>query len=71
MVCLIYLLLLAGDIELNPGPVPKEYTPSPKRTCKPKDRFMADVLRLRCTVCSLIIHELIFLFISPTILIFM
>ena len=43
MVCLIYLLLLAGDIELNPGPVPRECAPSPKRTCKPKDRFMADV----------------------------
>ena len=30
---------------IDPGPVPKEYTvtPSPKRTCKPKDRFMADV----------------------------
>ena len=33
MVCLIYLLLLAGDIELNPGPVPKEYVP--KRTKEP------------------------------------
>ena len=44
MVCLIYLLLLAGDIELNPGPVPRECASSPKRTCKPKDRFMADVL---------------------------
>ena len=29
------------------------------------------MLRLRCTVCSLIIHELLLLFISPTTLIFM
>ena len=31
MVCLIYLLLLAGDIKMNPGPLPGECAPSPKR----------------------------------------
>ena len=39
-----HLLLLAGDIELNPGPIPKECKASLKRTSKPKDRFMADVI---------------------------
>ena len=53
MVRLIYLLLLAGDIELNPGPVliKNIYVPSSKRTCKPKDRFMADVLSNKTELC--------------------
>ena len=58
MVCLIYLLLLAGDIELNPGPVSKEYAPSPKRTCKPKDRFMADVLSNQTELLSMTFNNL-------------
>ena len=40
IVCLIYLLMLAGDIELNPGPV----TNIPKKRCAPKVRFMSDVM---------------------------
>ena len=58
MVCLIYLLLLAGDIELNPGPVPGECAPSPKRTCKPKDRFMADVLSNKTELLSMTFNNL-------------
>ena len=59
MVCLIYLLLLAGDIELNPGPVPGECAPSPERTCKPKDRFMADVLSTKTELLSMSFNNLI------------
>ena len=58
MVCLIYLLLLAGDTELNPGPVPGECAPSPKRTCKPKDRFMADVLSNKTELLSMTFNNL-------------
>ena len=58
MVCLIYLLLLAGDIELNPGPVPNECAPSPKRTCKPKDRFMDDVLSNKTEMLSMSFNNL-------------
>ena len=58
MVCLIYLLLLAGDIELNPGPVPRECAPSPKRTCKPRDRFMADVLSNKTELLSMTFNNL-------------
>ena len=62
IVCLIYLLLLAGDIELNPGPIaiPGECAPSPKRTCKPKDRFMAtDVLSNKTELLSMSFDNLI------------
>ena len=58
MVCLIYLLLLAGDIELNPGPVPNECAPSPKRICKPKDRFMDDVLSNKTELLSMSFNNL-------------
>ena len=41
-----HLLLLAGDIKLNPDPVPKECSANPKRICKSKDRFMAVVFSM-------------------------
>ena len=41
-----HIILLAGDIELNPDPVPKECSANPKRICKSKDRFMAVVFSM-------------------------
>ena len=54
MVCLIYLLPLAGGIELNPGPLPGECAPSPKRT-----RFMAGVLSTKTELLSMSFNNLI------------
>ena len=55
-------------------------TPHGLATCSYRDRgregrdaihFIHGLLRLRGTYCSLIIHELLLLFISPTTLVFM
>ena len=64
MVCLIYLLLLASDIELNPGPIAtwRMFTHAVLKepACKPKDRFMAtDVLSNKTELLSMNFNNLI------------
>ena len=59
MVCLIYLLPLAGGIELNPGPVATWRMCTQSQKNHSKDRFMADVLSTKTELLSMSFNNLI------------
>lgn len=56
LVYITYLLLMAGDVELNPGPL--SITTPAKRRCTHKDRFMADLHSRGNGILTMNLHQL-------------